>query len=334
MGFNFWSRRKLHYKTIKKTIGMSTGPTSQQKTALRNNIDARAQTFRMDLARDSGVSPNTAMQALAAPMPQPSSNVHGNETDEQRRLRRYATVIVIAYHARHCRDPACPHSWCPLFRRLFQHATNCNRGSDCPLRNCRLLKAATRHFQTCTNKSTCSCCSRVMERIGSVIANDNPQQKMKQLEEELHMARSNIATQSMELERLQKVVTNFKVAAVSAVSAVSDLDSSEQSEAAPKRRKRCAAESVSPKHCCPCKSACKRTRNEAAAPEVLDASADTCVAALKQQLTCVVCMDRPRGVVFAPCWHVAVCQGCADKCGNVCPVCRTKVKSSNVVFLP
>ena len=39
---------------------------------------------------------------------------------------------------------------------------------------------------------------------------------------------------------------------------------------------------------------------------------------------CVVCMDRPRAVLFLPCEHCAVCASCADALQE-CPNCRATI---------
>jgi len=52
------------------------------------------------------------------------------------------------------------------------------------------------------------------------------------------------------------------------------------------------------------------------------------VQTLRDQQTCIVCMDQPRGTVFVPCGHLAVCTSCAaSHCtvGTPCPVCKTDI---------
>ena len=41
---------------------------------------------------------------------------------------------------------------------------------------------------------------------------------------------------------------------------------------------------------------------------------------------CVVCMDRPRAILFLPCEHCAVCASCADALQE-CPNCRATIKT-------
>jgi len=39
-------------------------------------------------------------------------------------------------------------------------------------------------------------------------------------------------------------------------------------------------------------------------------------------ITCVVCMDKPRNALYSKCGHLCVCQGCAAKTEQKCPICR------------
>lgn len=52
---------------------------------------------------------------------------------------------------------------------------------------------------------------------------------------------------------------------------------------------------------------------------------------LERQLYCVVCMERPRAVLFFPCRHLVCCQDCAVQllarpARRKCPVCRTALQ--------
>eukprot|EP00756_Hemistasia_phaeocysticola_P064936 Hpha_TRINITY_DN8168_c1_g1::TRINITY_DN8168_c1_g1_i1::g.172138::m.172138 len=46
---------------------------------------------------------------------------------------------------------------------------------------------------------------------------------------------------------------------------------------------------------------------------------------------CVVCMERPKEVVFEPCRHFCCCKVCAIACEDKCPMCTQDVEGS--VFL-
>jgi len=53
--------------------------------------------------------------------------------------------------------------------------------------------------------------------------------------------------------------------------------------------------------------------------------------------TCVICMDRPRSHVFAPCGHLCVCDLCTSRSllrFGRCPVCYQKSSKAVQVFLP
>eukprot|EP00826_Nyctotherus_ovalis_P064910 TRINITY_DN9531_c0_g4_i3.p1 TRINITY_DN9531_c0_g4~~TRINITY_DN9531_c0_g4_i3.p1 ORF type:complete len:178 (+),score=27.14 TRINITY_DN9531_c0_g4_i3:662-1195(+) len=54
-------------------------------------------------------------------------------------------------------------------------------------------------------------------------------------------------------------------------------------------------------------------------------------------LNCVICMVRPREMLFLDCGHKCVCKECAEeylKNYTVCPVCRDKVKRCLKIFNP
>ena len=46
------------------------------------------------------------------------------------------------------------------------------------------------------------------------------------------------------------------------------------------------------------------------------------------RVECVVCMDRPRAVLFLPCNHLVVCASCATA---ACPYCSGAVQSQITV---
>lgn len=49
---------------------------------------------------------------------------------------------------------------------------------------------------------------------------------------------------------------------------------------------------------------------------------------------CVICMDATKTHIVYPCYHMCVCQECADfiQPDTPCPVCRTPCKETNKVF--
>ena len=46
---------------------------------------------------------------------------------------------------------------------------------------------------------------------------------------------------------------------------------------------------------------------------------------------CIICMEKPRDIVFVDCSHLCCCQACSDKVTN-CPLCRKQVTSKLKVF--
>jgi hypothetical protein len=66
--------------------------------------------------------------------------------------------------------------------------------------------------------------------------------------------------------------------------------------------------------------------------------ATTAAAAAPEPLTCTICMDAPREVVFQPCGHYVACAKCWRTCRTGaatarCPNCRQLVKSWPRVYL-
>eukprot|EP00906_Rhabdomonas_costata_P005248 RCo007883 len=51
----------------------------------------------------------------------------------------------------------------------------------------------------------------------------------------------------------------------------------------------------------------------------------------KERLACVVCLERPRRVVFLPCWHKATCEGCSATLKE-CPMCRREISERSIPF--
>lgn len=65
--------------------------------------------------------------------------------------------------------------------------------------------------------------------------------------------------------------------------------------------------------------------------EFVDVKADN------EALCCIVCMDSKRCTIFMPCQHIASCKLCSEtlmKNGGDCPVCRSKIRAVNRVFIP
>ncbi|KAL3089931.1 hypothetical protein niasHT_029040 [Heterodera trifolii] len=62
---------------------------------------------------------------------------------------------------------------------------------------------------------------------------------------------------------------------------------------------------------------------------------------INSKITCIICMEKERSVVFTPCQHAVVCKSCAesimnspDAAGNKhCPLCRSKIVDTNKVYL-
>eukprot|EP01090_Pellita_catalonica_P017647 TRINITY_DN5372_c0_g1_i1.p1 TRINITY_DN5372_c0_g1~~TRINITY_DN5372_c0_g1_i1.p1 ORF type:complete len:114 (+),score=21.76 TRINITY_DN5372_c0_g1_i1:251-592(+) len=54
------------------------------------------------------------------------------------------------------------------------------------------------------------------------------------------------------------------------------------------------------------------------------------------QNRCVVCMDKSRSVVIIPCFHMILCDTCANRLTNssgVCPQCRGIIKELKKVYV-
>jgi hypothetical protein len=51
---------------------------------------------------------------------------------------------------------------------------------------------------------------------------------------------------------------------------------------------------------------------------------------------CVLCFDAPKDHIILPCFHVCVCEACANQLTQMekpsCPICRTAIKQTNKVF--
>jgi hypothetical protein len=50
----------------------------------------------------------------------------------------------------------------------------------------------------------------------------------------------------------------------------------------------------------------------------------------------VMCFDAPKDHIILPCYHVCVCEACANLLTQMskplCPICRTAIQHTNKVF--
>lgn len=53
---------------------------------------------------------------------------------------------------------------------------------------------------------------------------------------------------------------------------------------------------------------------------------------LKDERSCVVCLENPRSILFLPCKHLCVCAECKDSLDQ-CPLCRQKIEQKIETFL-
>ena len=54
--------------------------------------------------------------------------------------------------------------------------------------------------------------------------------------------------------------------------------------------------------------------------------------ALEDSETCIVCMDKKRGVFFIPCGHLVCCAECSESVDE-CPMCRKAIGSRKTVYM-
>jgi len=47
---------------------------------------------------------------------------------------------------------------------------------------------------------------------------------------------------------------------------------------------------------------------------------------------CVICYENPKTTMIEPCRHYCLCEECAKKVSNECPVCRTIITSFTRVY--
>ena len=59
-------------------------------------------------------------------------------------------------------------------------------------------------------------------------------------------------------------------------------------------------------------------------------------AADADETLCVLCFDGPKDHIILPCFHVCVCEACANQLTQMskpsCPICRTAIQQTNKVF--
>lgn len=53
----------------------------------------------------------------------------------------------------------------------------------------------------------------------------------------------------------------------------------------------------------------------------------------EEQKQCIVCMDKPRGVLLVPCGHFSLCKDCSGRF-DACPSCNTHIATKVNVFVP
>lgn len=71
--------------------------------------------------------------------------------------------------------------------------------------------------------------------------------------------------------------------------------------------------------------------------ERLKRQRDEAQAAAAEGQQCVVCLHRPRAVLFQPCRHVVACEECWDTLrgkADPCPYCRTPIRQRIAVVCP
>lgn len=48
---------------------------------------------------------------------------------------------------------------------------------------------------------------------------------------------------------------------------------------------------------------------------------------------CKLCMEHTIEKVFLPCGHALSCNRCAQKIGNFCPVCETRIETQTPLYM-
>jgi hypothetical protein len=55
-----------------------------------------------------------------------------------------------------------------------------------------------------------------------------------------------------------------------------------------------------------------------------------------EETMCVLCFDAPKDHIIVPCYHLCVCEACANLLTQMdkptCPICRAAIQQTNKVF--
>ena len=51
-----------------------------------------------------------------------------------------------------------------------------------------------------------------------------------------------------------------------------------------------------------------------------------------QDMTCCICMDAPREMVYINCGHFCVCAICRNRIDEECPICRTSGRAIKIIY--
>ena len=69
---------------------------------------------------------------------------------------------------------------------------------------------------------------------------------------------------------------------------------------------------------------------------VVSPAASSLQAAADEENMCVLCFDAPKDHIILPCYHVCVCEACANLLTQMdkptCPICRAAIQQTNKVF--
>ena len=72
-----------------------------------------------------------------------------------------------------------------------------------------------------------------------------------------------------------------------------------------------------------------KTREEAtSAQEVVIQTLENC----SENLLCKVCLQNDSNIIVSPCFHIAMCSSCHVFIPDYCPVCRTAILDSMIVY--
>jgi len=53
----------------------------------------------------------------------------------------------------------------------------------------------------------------------------------------------------------------------------------------------------------------------------------------KDEIRCVICLDKVRTILFQPCNHLVCCTKCSKIVNSKCPICRKEITSSLRVYM-